>query len=47
MCLGTFAHILEQIVENKEVGGAQTRIGRFGEGKVHGSSGGFQVGRGR
>ncbi len=38
MRLGTFAHVLEQIVENKEGGGAQTQIMRFGEGKGHGSS---------
>ena len=39
--LGTFAHVLEQIVENKEGGCAQTRIRQFGEGKAHGSSRGF------
>ncbi len=43
--LGTFTHILEEIVEDKEVGGAQTWLRWCWEGKAHSGNRGFCIGR--
>ncbi len=45
MGLGTFAHILKKIVENKEVGGAQTWHRWSWKGKARSASQGFCIGR--
>ncbi len=40
---GTFAQVLKEIVENKEVGGAQTWFRWCWEGKTHAGSQGFCI----
>ncbi len=43
--LGTFAQILKEIVEDKEVGGVQTWFWWSWGGKAHSGSRGFCIGR--
>jgi hypothetical protein len=45
VCLGTFAQVLKEIVEDEEVGVAQARFGWCWEGKVHTGSRGFRIRR--
>ena len=47
MRLGTFTHVLKEIVENKEVGGVQGWFWGGGKCMVHGWSRGFCIGRSR
>ncbi len=43
VCLGTLAQVLKEIVEDKKVGGTQTRFRWCWEGKAHSGSRGFCV----
>ncbi len=43
MCLGTFAQVLKEIVEDKEVGGTITWFRWCWEGKAHSGSRGFRI----